>query len=88
MEEEIEAKHDMAVEIAIEVGVLKRCKIHEDVILEGGADIEDAYRLGNYKFTNGELEDAFRDRREMTDTIKEMVEMRGYGADECALCMK
>jgi hypothetical protein len=88
MEEEIEAKRDMAVEIAIEAGVIKRCEIHEDVILEDGADIEDAYRLGNYKFTNGELADTFRDRREMTDTIKEMVEWHGYGADECALCMR
>jgi hypothetical protein len=92
MEEEIEGKRTIAEEILIKVGVLARCPIHEDIILAGGGDIEDAYKLGNYLFTNGkdewELQHEFRDRREMTDTIKEMFEWHGGGADECGLCMK
>lgn len=92
MEEEIEGQRDIAVEILIKAGVLVRCPIHEDIILSGGADIADAYRLANYLFSNGkdewELQHDFRDRLEMTDTIKEMYEWHGGGADECALCMK
>jgi len=92
MEEETEGKRSIAEEILIKASVLERCPIHEDIILAGGADIEDAYKLANYLFTNGkdewELQHAFRDRREMTDTIKEMFEWHGGGADECGLCMK
>ncbi|MEW6659348.1 MAG: hypothetical protein AB1424_11880 [Thermodesulfobacteriota bacterium] len=92
MEEEIEGQRDIALEILIRAGVLKLCPIHEDAILSGGADIEDAYKLGNYLFTNDsdewELQHVFRDRREMTDTIKEMFEWQLGGADECGWCMK
>lgn len=75
-----------ALKIAIEAGVLKPCEFHEDIILEGGADIEDAYRLGNAKFTRGEFVDIFQDRREMTDTIKSLVEE--HYAAECSTCAK
>ncbi|MGA7576626.1 MAG: hypothetical protein ACLQUW_10835 [Desulfobaccales bacterium] len=92
MEEEIEAQRDIALEILFESDVLRRCPIHEDSILAGGADIEDAYKLGNYLFTNPsdewDLPGIFETRREMTDAIKEMFEFQCGGADECGWCMK
>jgi len=91
MEEELQGQRDIAVEILIKAGVLARCPIHEDIIIAGGADIEDAYKLGNYLFTNGkdewELQHVFQNPREMTDRIKEMFEYHG-GVNECTLCMK
>jgi hypothetical protein len=35
-----------------------------------------------------ELQHVFQDRREMTDTIKEMFDFQCGGADECGWCMK
>ena len=88
----IEAQRDIALEILFEAGVLKRCPIHEDSILAGGADIEDAYKLGNYFYSNGteewDLQHIFRDRREMTDSIKEVFKWQYGGADECGWCTK
>jgi hypothetical protein len=92
MEEEIEAKRDIALEILFEAGVLRRCPIHEDSILASGADIVDAYKLGNYLFKHGkdewDLQHVFLNPREMTGTIKEVYEFQCGGADECGWCMK
>jgi len=87
MEEEIEEQRDIAVEILIKAGVLKRCPIHEDIILAGSADIENAYRLANSLYTKGELAHVFHDRSEMTDIIKDMFNYYG-GANDCPICMK
>lgn len=84
--EELEAQSATACEIAIEAGVLKRCENHEDVILEGSADIEDAYKLGNAKLSSGKLGDLFKTPRELTDAIKSAVEENC--ADECYSCRK
>jgi hypothetical protein len=46
---------------------------------------DSAYKLGNYQFSNGKLEGIFDDRREMTDTIKTVVE---GAAVECWQCAK
>ena len=73
-----------AIEIAIEAEVLKRCRFHEDTVLDIGGDPTDAYRLGNAKFSAGEAGD-FGSRREMTDTIKSVIEESG---DECYSCEK
>jgi len=92
MEEEIEGMRDTALEILFEAGVLRRCPIHEDSILSGSADIEAAYKLANYLFTKGSeewgLPHIFQDRREMTDTIKEVYNFQCGGADGCGWCMK
>lgn len=79
--EELETKNFVALEIAIEAGVLQRCEHHDDAIFEGDADIEDAYKLGNAKFSRGELGNHFESRREMTDAIKGAVET--HCAGEC-----
>lgn len=87
MMEEAEAKCGIALQIALEAGVLTQCEFHEDYIYEGGEEIESAYKLANHKFSHGEIEGVFSNRREMTDTIKDVVEDHNT-ADECYACAK
>lgn len=73
-----------AIGVALEAGNLKRCEFHDDIVLENWGDPKDAYRLGNAKFSRGEAGD-FLSRREMTDTIKSVIEEAG---EECPCCAK
>jgi hypothetical protein len=73
-----------AEEIAVDAGVLLRCEVH-DVVYDNQGDPADAYRLGNYRFTNGQLGGVFTDRREMTDTIQAAI---AESAEECGYCRK
>lgn len=72
MFEDDEAKRVIALQIAVEADVLERCEFHE-IAYEGNEEIESAYKLGNCKFSSGELSDTFESRREMTDYIQEVV---------------
>lgn len=85
--EEHEAKLSAALRIAIDAGALKVCEYHDDCIFDGGVEIENAYKLGNARFSSGKLDGVFETRREMTDCIKEVVE-DNYLAEECPLCAK
>lgn len=87
MMEEEEQRRGIALGIAIEAGVISRCEFHEDCTFDGGADVEDAYRLGNSKYSRGELGDYFKNRRHLTDTIKDVVEDNN-GVDECQICAR
>ena len=73
-----------AADIAVEAGVLRRCKYHPDIVWDNHGDRSDAYKLGNARFSRGEVGD-FRSRRELTDAIKNAIEQSG---DECYLCAK
>ncbi len=86
MMEENEAKRGIALQIALEAGVLEQCEFHDDCIYEGGEEIESAYKLANHKVSHGELEGVFENRREMTDIIKDVVE--DHAAEECYACAK
>jgi hypothetical protein len=81
---ELEEKRAVALRILIEAGALQYCEFHDDVILEGHAEIEDAYKLGNSKWE--ELKDWFESRREMTDAMKSAYE--DNCAEECYSCRK
>jgi hypothetical protein len=85
MMELVEEQWDVATDIAVGAGVLKRCPIHEEVYDLLGGDNQPAYKLGNYKFSAGEFGRVFSDRREMTDTIKEVIDS---AAMECGMCAK
>jgi len=87
MMEEMESKRAAALSIAIQAGVIEECEFHDACYFDGGADIEDAYKLGNHLFSQGDVKDAFDSRREMTDLIKEVVEENRV-ADECQWCAK
>lgn len=86
MMEEEEQKRLVALQISIDAGVLKQCKIHDECIYEGSKEVESAYKLANFRVSQGELENVFENRKEMTDLIKEVVEE--HGADECYVCAK
>lgn len=86
---ELEATQDrfnVATEIAIEAGVLERCEFCEATVFQGGEDVEEAYKLGNTQFSQGELVGVFASRREMTDAIKAAVESSDHAAECCFHC--
>ncbi|MGV6810474.1 MAG: hypothetical protein ACWA5U_11440 [bacterium] len=84
--EKSETQRQYALQIALEAGVLTSCEFHEDAILGGQAEIERAYKLGNSKFSSGELSGVFSSRTEMTDLIKDVVSTNF--ADGCYSCAK
>jgi hypothetical protein len=85
--EHYEHQRDVAIRIAIQAGALKRCDNHADCVFEGGSDPQGAYKLGNAKFTAGELKNIFDERTEMTDCIKKAIEEH-HLIDECPRCAK
>ena len=80
-----EEQRGVAEQIAIDAGMLKRCQYHDEVYQWDILDTTPAYKLGNYKFTKGELKGIFDDRKDMTDAIKKAIELAG---DECGRCAK
>lgn len=83
--ERLDEQRQSAERIAVQAGVLRECEFH-GTLLGTGSDSESAYRLGNAKFTKGELKDVFNDRKELTDAIKKAVEENC--SDECNACEK
>ena len=78
-----ENQRTVAIQIACEAGCLAECKFHEGIFVDQHSDPSDAYRIGNSKFTNGELESVFHDRMKMTDAIKAAIK---NSAAECPMC--
>jgi hypothetical protein len=83
--ERYEEQERVARRIAVQAGVLKHCDLHPDYIVSADAELQDAYKLGNAKFTRGELREFFDERNEMTDAIKKVVQ---NSAIECFVCAK
>jgi hypothetical protein len=80
------SEKEAALGILLQAGALNVCAVHEDTVIEGSGDVEAAYKLGNFKFTAGELEGIFESRREMTDRIKQVYEENADG--ECNQCSR
>jgi hypothetical protein len=80
-----ENKRRVAAEIAISAGVINRCEMHKDCLFAADADKAGAYKLGNHKFDNNELEGVFETRLEMTAAIKAAIEDNS-GQEECPRC--
>ena len=72
--------------IAVDAGVLERCEFHSEIVWDLSGDREDAYKLGNARFSKGELLNHFESRRELTDAIKDAIEQSGM--DGCPRCAK
>ena len=83
--EQIEQRN-IAIQIAIDAGVLKRCEHHSNEILNVGADVNNAFTLGNELFSKGEFGSAFTYRRDMTVAISDAV--KEHTAEECPECSK
>ncbi|HGG8930515.1 hypothetical protein INF61_16125 [Enterobacter cloacae complex sp. P18RS] len=79
-------KFNVATDIAISAGVLERCERCDATVYQGSEDIEEAYKLGNTKFSKGEFGNLFSSRREMTDAIKAAVESGDHAEDCCHYC--
>ena len=81
-----EALLDVATGIAVDAGVLEQCEFHPEIVWEIHGDREDAYKLGNARFSKGGLLNHFKSRRELTDAIKDAIEQSGM--DGCQICAK
>jgi|SRR5579863_1227217 len=81
-----EQQWDVATQIALDARALESCEFHGEVYDPLGGDevMEHAYRLGNYRFSAGRLNRIFDDRREMTDTIKAVVQNAAMDCYSCA----
>jgi hypothetical protein len=84
MLDEHEDKEAVAIAIALQAKLLQQCPVHETLMYDG-EDPEPAYRLANALITqNDPLVAVFgRQRRELTDYIKELIEEYG---DTCYAC--
>ena len=56
------------------------------IVWDLSGDREDAYKLGNARFSKGELLNHFESRRELTDAITDAIEQSGM--DGCPRCAK
>jgi hypothetical protein len=83
--EEQETQRSAGIDIALESKTLQYCEFHGDVF-EGSADLTAAYKVGNAKFSRGQLRDTFATRLQMTDAIKAAV--LDHPSDECPRCAK
>lgn len=80
--EDYEDKRSTAVSLLLQVGSLKACPIHSEII-EGENDVQDAYKLAMFKWGRGEHRE-FENTREFTDYIQSIYEE--YADTECGLC--
>jgi len=79
-----EEQRDVATEIAVDAGVLKRCYLHSEIYDALGENTP-AYKLGNYRLSAGKLGRTFSSSREMTDTVQAVIQ---DAAMECYTCAK
>lgn len=77
-------KRYIAEQIACEAGAVKKCKFHDDVILEiDDLDAnEKAYKHAAYMFKRNNY-DVFANQLELTDAIKDVVDT---AAESCYSC--
>lgn len=80
--DDYEDKRDTAVSLLLQVGALTTCAIHDEII-DGGKDVEGAYKLAMSKWGRGEHRE-FESAREFTDYIKTIYEE--YADTECGAC--
>jgi hypothetical protein len=73
-----------ALEIAIKANVLKRCALHEHIILIGDEDIESAYDLLEEDYSHSANMELFKDTKDLKDNIAQVV--RDESAEFCHSC--
>ena len=82
--EEYERRCEAAIKIALGAGVLQQCEYHEECIFKGAVELENAYLLANDLFSQGGYVQVFKDSKEMTASIKEVV--ADHSMEECSSC--
>jgi hypothetical protein len=83
--EEQQRQSGVAMGIAVDAGVLKRCKYHDNVYDALAGDNTPAYELGNSRFSAGELKGVFSSSKEMAAAIDSAIRDAGV---ECYDCVK
>lgn len=83
MKSEYERKLAVALEIALDAGVLERCMIH-DVVFEGVGDIQHAFDLGATRLSTGALGQHFDSQDDLNEFIAEVV--ADHRSEECRSC--
>lgn len=84
--EDLQDQQNIGLAIAVEAGCLEECERHEGTYIDAGIGLEDAFKLGNYKMSNGLLDGHFETRREMTDAVQAAFEHHAVG--ECYGCVR
>ncbi len=86
---ELEEERAWARLLLCEVGALKECEYHDGTFFEGGANVEDAYKLMNARVTSGQiaLDHPGQTRRDLTDLIKAVYDDNS-GMSSCPTCDK
>jgi hypothetical protein len=72
----------IAEDLAIEAGILKRCRWHEDFVYQESWDLDEVYRIAATKFNRGEIR-GFVTRKELRHWIKSVV---AAAPSECPRC--
>lgn len=78
------SEEEFAMKVLITTKVLTSCSIHSEELFSGGEDVECAYKYANKIFSEQQNTTPFVDRRDMTDTIKQVFDE--YSGDECPRC--
>ena len=86
MNKEQTEQRNIAIQIAIDAGVLKRCEHHSNEILNASADVNDAFTLGNELFSKGKFGNTFTFRKNMTIAISDAV--KEHATETCPECAK
>ena len=63
---------------------MNECEYHEGCFFKGNNELKKAYSIAVEQYSQGEHIHHFIDRKEMTDTIKEVVEK--YSSEKCSSC--
>ncbi|MDF3841709.1 hypothetical protein P3W55_08285 [Pseudomonas citronellolis] len=86
MIEEREDRRSTAIAIAVEAGALEECDHHDGTFFDGGGSVEEAIKLGEEQFSEGEHGDLFDSKQDLVDLIQRVVEELAdpEGCPECA----
>jgi len=84
MTEEYERKYEAAKQIALATGVLKECEYHKGLFFKGDNELNKTFKMANNYYSQGRYIHEFRDKKEMTDTVIEVVGK--YSSKKCSSC--
>lgn len=85
--EQMEARRDAAIDIAIAAKVLRVCEYHGDVVMVvDGSDERLAYAIGNSRLNKGEYRDVFTTPKEMAESVKAAIDE--HALYDCPRCEK
>lgn len=77
-------KRETAIQIALAAGVLKECEYHKGCFFKGNEELNKAFAIADNQYSEGKHTHEFKDKKEMTDIIREAVEE--HSAEQCSSC--